>query len=244
MRVYELGRSLGRSNQEIMKILTRNGIRVTSHMSVLEENQIEMVRKTVEANEKSKMENQKNTEGEAPKKKNISQVFHPQNSRSGISRPAGQKSQKPARPAGGQSQEKRTAADRPAAQGGERRPQGQNTGNSGERRPQNGERRPQGQNGERRGGFQGQDGERRPQNGDRRGGQRGGSSIPKAPMESKPLTKESRTRTDRNNDRNRKNSGEDKFDRLEKKNVSRGNNAGKNQKNSRPQTVKPAPAPE
>ena len=57
MRVYELGRSLGRSNQEIMKILTRNGIRVTSHMSVLEENQIEMVRKTVEANEKSKMEN-------------------------------------------------------------------------------------------------------------------------------------------------------------------------------------------
>ena len=97
MRVYELGRSLGRSNQEIMKILTRNGIRVTSHMSVLEENQIEMVRKTVEANEKSKMENQKNTEGEAPKKKNISQVFHPQNSRSGISRPAGQKSQKPAR---------------------------------------------------------------------------------------------------------------------------------------------------
>ena len=71
-----------------MKILTRNGIRVTSHMSVLEENQIEMVRKTVEANEKSKMENQKNTEGEAPKKKNISQVFHPQNSRSGISRPA------------------------------------------------------------------------------------------------------------------------------------------------------------
>ena len=312
MRVYELGRSLGRSNQEIMKILTQNGCRVTSHMAVLEEKQIELVRKKVEANEKSKMENQKNTEGEAPKKKNITQVFHPQNSRSGISRPAGQKSQKPARPAGGQSQEKRTAADRPAAQGGERRPQGQNTGNSGERRPQNGERRPQGQNGERRsqgqngerrgnyqgqggerrpqgqngerrgnyqgqggerrpqgqngerrggyqgqgggrpqgqngerrGGYQGQDGERRPQNGDRRGGQRGGSSIPKAPMESKPLTKESRTRTDRNNDRNRKNSGEDKFDRLEKKNVSRGNNAGKNQKNSKPQTVKPAPAPE
>ena len=312
MRVYELGRSLGRSNQEIMKILTQNGCRVTSHMAVLEEKQIEMVRKKVEANEKSKMENQKNTEGEAPKKKNITQVFHPQNSRSGISRPAGQKSQKPARPAGGQSQEKRTAADRPAAQGGERRPQGQNTGNGGERRPQNGERRPQGQNGERRsqgqngerrgnyqgqggerrpqgqngerrgnyqgqggerrpqgqngerrggyqgqgggrpqgqngerrGGYQGQDGERRPQNGDRRGGQRGGSSIPKAPMESKPLTKESRTRTDRNNDRNRKNSGEDKFDRLEKKNVSRGNNAGKNQKNSKPQTVKPAPAPE
>ena len=292
MRVYELGRSLGRSNQEIMKILTQNGCRVTSHMAVLEEKQIEMVRKKVEANEKSKMENQKNTEGEAPKKKNITQVFHPQNSRSGISRPAGQKSQKPARPAGGQSQEKRTAADRPAAQGGERRPQGQNTGNSGERRPQNGERRPQGQNGERRsqgqngerrgnyqgqggerrpqgqngerrggyqgqgggrpqsqngerrGGYQGQDGERRLKNGDRRGGQRGGSSIPKAPMESKPLTKESRTRTDRNNDRNRKNSGEDKFDRLEKKNVSRGNNAGKNQKNSKPQTVKPAPAPE
>ena len=328
MRVYELGRSLGRSNQEIMKILTRNGIRVTSHMSVLEENQIEMVRKTVEANEKSKMENQKNTEGEAPKKKNISQVFHPQNSRSGISRPAGQKSQKPARPAG-QSQDKKPAGDRPAAQGGERRSQNGGTGTTGSQRPQNGERRSQGQNGERRnqgqngerrnggfqgqggerrsqgqngerrgqgqggerrsqgqngerrsgsfqgqggerrgqgqngerrsyqgqgggrpqngerrGGFQGQDGERRPQNGDRRGGQRGGASIPKAPIESKPLTKESRTRTDRNNDRNRKNSGEDKFDRLEKKNVSRGNNTVKNQKNNKPQTAKPAPAPE
>ena len=328
MRVYELGRSLGRSNQEIMKILTRNGIRVTSHMSVLEENQIEMVRKTVEANEKSKMENQKNTEGEAPKKKNISQVFHPQNSRSGISRPAGQKSQKPARPAG-QSQDKKPAGDRPAAQGGERRSQNGGNGTTGSQRPQNGERRSQGQNGERRnqgqngerrnggfqgqggerrsqgqngerrgqgqggerrsqgqngerrsgsfqgqggerrgqgqngerrsyqgqgggrpqngerrGGFQGQDGERRPQNGDRRGGQRGGASIPKAPIESKPLTKESRTRTDRNNDRNRKNSGEDKFDRLEKKNVSRGNNTVKNQKNNKPQTAKPAPAPE
>ncbi len=298
MRVYELGRSLGRSNQEIMKILTRNGIRVTSHMSVLEENQIEMVRKTVEANEKSKMENQKNTEGEAPKKKNISQVFHPQNSRSGISRPAGQKSQKPARPAG-QSQDKKPAGDRPAAQGGERRSQNGGNGTTGSQRPQNGERRSQGQNGERRGqgqggerrsqgqngerrsgsfqgqggerrgqgqngerrsyqgqgggrpqngerrgSFQGQDGERRPQNGDRRGGQRGGTSIPKAPIESKPLTKESRTRTDRNNDRNRKNSGEDKFDRLEKKNVSRGNNTGKNQKNNKPQTAKPAPAPE
>ena len=53
MRVYELGRSLGRSNQEIMKILTQNGCRVTSHMAVLEEKQIEMVRKKVEANEKS-----------------------------------------------------------------------------------------------------------------------------------------------------------------------------------------------
>lgn len=156
MRVYELGRSLGRSNQEIMKILTRNGIRVTSHMSVLEENQIEMVRKTVEANEKSKMENQKNTEGEAPKKKNISQVFHPQNSRSGISRPAGQKSQKPARPAG-QSQDKKPAGDRPAAQGGERRSQNGGNGTTGSQRPQNGERRSQGQNGERR--NQGQNGE-------------------------------------------------------------------------------------
>ena len=117
-------------------------------------------------------------------------------------------------------------------------------GQNGERRSYQGQGGGRPQNGERRGGFQGQDGERRPQNGDRRGGQRGGASIPKAPIESKPLTKESRTRTDRNNDRNRKNSGEDKFDRLEKKNVSRGNNTVKNQKNNKPQTAKPAPAPE
>ena len=114
------------------------------------------------------MENQKNTEGEAPKKKNISQVFHPQNSRSGISRPAGQKSQKPARPAG-QSQDKKPAGDRPAAQGGERRSQNGGNGTTGSQEDlrtargasqgQNGERRNQGQNGERRnGGFQGQGG--------------------------------------------------------------------------------------
>ena len=124
-----------------MKILTRNGIRVTSHMSVLEENQIEMVRKTVEANEKSKMENQKNTEGEAPKKKNISQVFHPQNSRSGISRPAGQKSQKPARPAGDSPRIKSRQATAPQPRAARDVPQNGRNGTTGSQRPQNGERR-------------------------------------------------------------------------------------------------------
>ena len=358
MRVHELARELDRENREIMTILAGKGIRVTSHMSILDENQIEVVRKTVEGNERPKMENQKTGEGEAPKKKNISQVFHPQNSRSGMAR-QGQKNQrqggKTQGQGNGQSGEKKSQGTRPqgarpqgarpqnqstgtnavkpqggtaanvekrqnsgivAAQSGERKPSGtgaapverkpqesrpqngdrrgqegrpqegrpqsgerRNYGNqSGDRRPQNGENRRNnnGQGGERRfqeGRPQGgerrpqegrpQNGERRfqegrPQNGDRRPsqggsgdrdnrdnrdnnrdnrrgqGNRGAASIPKAPIESKPLTKESRTRTDRN-DKNRKNTGEDKFDRLEKKNVTRNNPAGKNQKTGKPQ---------
>ncbi len=311
MRVHELAKELGKQNKDILNILTQNGIRMTSHMSILEENQIEVVRKKVEGNERPKMENQKTTEGEAPKKKNISRVFHPQNSRSDMNRPGAktQKTGEKRQGQGGPRGERKTPGNRTAApagekkqgaalpgQSGERRPQGngapqgerrpmgsgfqgerRNQGNApqgerSERRPQNGERRTQGggerrpQNGERRpqngerSERRPQNGERRPQNGERRGGfggqnqgerndrrpggqgQRGGAGIPKPPIESKPLTKESRTRTDRN-DKNRKNSSEDKFERLEKKNVSRNSSVNRNQKNNKP-SAKPAPAPE
>lgn len=127
-RVHELGEELGKTNKEIMTILTRKGIHVTSHMSILEENQIEMVRKTVEGNEKPKMENQKNTEGEAPKKKNISQVFHPQNSRTGMGRPGQRPQRQGAKPNGQQGERKsgvkaaQGAGARPQTAGGEKRP--------------------------------------------------------------------------------------------------------------------------
>ena len=125
MRVHELARELGRQNKEIINILFREGVSVKSHMSTLDENQIEVVRKTVEGNERPKMDNQKTTEGEAPKKKNISQVFHPQNSRTGMSRPGQRTQRQGAKPQGnGQPAEKRTQQQGARPQGQGARPAG------------------------------------------------------------------------------------------------------------------------
>ena len=129
MRVYELAKELGRENKDVINCLTANGIEVKSHMSVLEEDQIqtvksqvparEIVRKSVEAAPAAEAE--KN--GEAPKKKNISRVFHSQNSRTGIQRPSGMRTsgQRPAgnrvpgqRPAG--AMQGKPAAAKPAPQ--------------------------------------------------------------------------------------------------------------------------------
>ena len=117
MRVYELAKELGRDNKEIINCLTANGIEVKSHMSVLEEDQIQTVRRQVPVKEvvrKPATEAAPATEavktGEAPKKKNISRVFHSQNSRTGIQRPSGMRTQGQ-RPAAGS----RPAGQRPAA---------------------------------------------------------------------------------------------------------------------------------
>ena len=128
MRVYELAKELGRDNKDVINCLTANGIEVKSHMSVLEEDQIqtvksqvparEIVRKPVEAAPAAEAE--KN--GEAPKKKNISRVFHSQNSRTGIQRPSGMRTsgQRPAgnrvpgqRPAGAMQGKPATAKPAP-----------------------------------------------------------------------------------------------------------------------------------
>ena len=233
------------------------------------------------------------------KKKSITQVFHPQNSRTGMNRPARKKQpQGQSRPAAAQSAKPlssapaaeaakpqtsaapaaETAKAAPAAAsanterrpapaqrtgeraGGERR--NYNGGNGSDRRSggqgANGERRSFGGNGnDRRSGGQGANGERRSfgsgndrrngsqgAGGDRRGqGTRGGQSIPKAPIESKPLTKESRNRTDRDKKNDRSNI--DKFDKLERtsmKSQSNRPNQKNNSKNNK-NTGKPAPKP-
>ncbi len=233
------------------------------------------------------------------KKKSITQVFHPQNSRTGMNRPARKKQpQGQSRPAAAQSAKPlssapaaeaakpqtsaapaaETAKAAPAAAsanterrpapaqrtgeraGGERR--NYNGGNGSDRRSggqgANGERRSFGGNGnDRRSGGQGANGERRSfgsgndrrngsqgAGGERRGqGSRGGQSIPKAPIESKPLTKESRNRTDRDKKNDRSNI--DKFDKLERtsmKSQSNRPNQKNNSKNNK-NTGKPAPKP-
>ena len=277
---------------------------------MIDEGQVEKIKAETQPKEAEKKEKT----ADAPvKKKNISQVFHPQNSRTGITRPP-RSGQRPARP--GQPGEKR-GQGRPgvqgkpqgqAAQGGsqnqaaqgrpqsqavqgsqgvqakpqgqtgqgaqnqtaQNRPQGQASTSAGQSRSagQNGTApagRSQGaageqgrtqsrndrpvtaQSGERRG--QGQGGDRRSQSMDRQGterrgqgqggdrrGQGRGQSIPKAPAMEKPLTKESRNRTDR--DRKTERANVDKFDKLERTSLknqgnrpNQKNTGGKNGKN-------------
>ena len=115
IRVHELAKELGRENKEVMSVLKKNGVEVKSHMSNVGAKDAEMVRKqlagkTTEIKEDENM--QKNTDAEAakkaaadstaksplteagkqeapahPKKKNIIQVFRPQNSKTGMVKP-------------------------------------------------------------------------------------------------------------------------------------------------------------
>ncbi|MCI7814582.1 MAG: translation initiation factor IF-2 [Lachnospiraceae bacterium] len=88
IRVHELAKELGKDNKEIINILLEKGIRVKSHMSTIEDKNVEMIKNEVEKKEGA---------AEAPKKKNITQVFRPQNSRGGVgrqgARPQGQNGQ-------------------------------------------------------------------------------------------------------------------------------------------------------
>ncbi len=115
-RVHEIAKELGRENKEIMETLSEIGVHVTSHMSNVEDENYEKIkRKFVKKTMTKEPENinEKKTEGTGeevkPKKKNIIQVFRPQNSKTGMVRP-GQRPgrQRPAgngtRPAGTKSQ--------------------------------------------------------------------------------------------------------------------------------------------
>ena len=150
LRVYELAEQMNKTNKEILSILKDKGIEVASHMSTLSDEQIDAVK------------SEKSSE-DTPKKKNIVQVFRPQNSqgggrgRNGQGRPQGSRNGQ--RPQGngngqGRSQGNGNRQERPQNGNRQGRPQG-----NGQGRPQNGNRqeRPQG-NG---------NGQGRPQNGNR-----------------------------------------------------------------------------
>ena len=150
LRVYELAEQMNKTNKEILSILKDKGIEVASHMSTLSDEQIDAVKS-------------EKTSEDTPKKKNIVQVFRPQNSqgggrgRNGQGRPQGSRNGQ--RPQGngngqGRSQGNGNRQERPQNGNRQERPQG-----NGQGRPQNGNRqeRPQG-NG---------NGQGRPQNGNR-----------------------------------------------------------------------------
>ena len=150
LRVYELAEQMNKTNKEILSILKDKGIEVASHMSTLSDEQIDAVKS-------------EKTSEDTPKKKNIVQVFRPQNSQGGGRGRNGQGRQQGSRngqrPQGngngqGRSQGNGNRQDRPQNGNSQGRSQG-----NGQGRPQNGNRqeRPQG-NG---------NGQGRPQNGNR-----------------------------------------------------------------------------
>ena len=145
-KIHELAKEINRSNKEIIEVLNKNGVDVKSHLSAIDEGQVEMVKKAfapkVEAPkvEAPKAEAAAASE-EAPKKKKIVALYNAQNSRGGV-KPNPQKRENERRP--------RPEGDR-RPQDGERRPRPE-----GDRRPQDGERRPR------------PEGDRRPQDGERR----------------------------------------------------------------------------
>ena len=269
VRVYELAKELGRDNKEIINFLLEKGIRVKSHMSTVEDKNVEMIKDELEKKEGA---------FDTPKKKNVTQVFRPQNSRGAAGRqggrPQGDRNQN-GRPQGDRNQGGRPQSDR--YQGnrpqGDRnqsgRPQGdryQGDRNQGGRpqgdryqgnRPQ-GDRyqgnRPQGdryQNsrpqGDRNQGGRPQ-GDRyqggRPQNGQGRS-----IAIPKAPVvEDRPITKESRMKNDREKRYDKEKERE--RDREKERGFKRPNNGRSNGKNNpkfsgkaAPKQNKPAPQP-
>ena len=150
LRVYELAEQMNKTNKEILSILKDKGIEVASHMSTLSDEQIDAVKS-------------EKTSEDTPKKKNIVQVFRPQNSqgggrgRNGQGRQQGSRNGQRSQGNGngqGRQQGNGNRQERPQNGNSQGRPQG-----NGQGRPQNGNRqeRPQG-NG---------NGQGRPQNGNR-----------------------------------------------------------------------------
>ena len=242
IRIHELAKKLGKENKEILNYLTEKGIQVKSPMNSLEEEQVAMVEDKFGKKEtKPEGKAEAAEEKKAPaKKKNITQVFHPQNSRTGIGRGTrgsqnrtegqqgrrndGQKNNRQ----DGQTQN-RDGQNRTGQQGGPRR-DGQNGG--GRFRDGNNDSRNQGQ-GRRNDG-------QRPSGGRNQGSRMGGGS---AVME-KPITKESRNRNDRG-----RNDRQDKVDKFESKSNRLGqggknnskNNNGRGGKNYKQQVKQPTP---
>lgn len=178
MRVHELAKELGVDNKTLMEKLEKKQIEVKSHMSSLEENVIEDLRKDFDKKPATAGEQEKKEEG-APKKKTIMQVFRPQNAknssrgqgRSGQQRPQGQNARPGQRPqsnhtARPNTQEKPAAAKVEKTQEVAAQENKQNTqATAPEQRTRNTEGRPQGERQERRYG----DNDRRNNRGDNHG---------------------------------------------------------------------------
>ena len=129
LRVHELAKEMNKTNKEMIALLNEKGIAVSSHMSSLSEEQIELVKKP---SAPKKEEAAAPKVEEAPKKKNIVQVIRPQNMKNGgrQNRPQGQRPQGAGpmqRPQGavqGQRPQGAVQGQRPQGAGPMQRPQG------------------------------------------------------------------------------------------------------------------------
>ena len=158
LRVYELAKELNKTNKEMLAMLKEKGIEVASHMSTLSDEQVDMMKKPAAAKKPAEVQPKKETEEtEVPKKKNIVQVFRPQNTQNGgrNSRPQGQR--QGGRPQGNNNAQGGRPQGNNNAQGG--RPQGNNNAQGG---------RPQGNN-NAQGGRTQNGGQNRPFEGRREG---------------------------------------------------------------------------
>ncbi|MGN0335475.1 MAG: translation initiation factor IF-2 [Lachnospiraceae bacterium] len=184
-KIHELAKELDKPSKEILEFLNKNGVEAKSHLSSLEDAQVEMVKKAFapKSAEAPKADAPKSDtpKSDAPRKTPVV-VYHPQNSRGGV-KPNPQKKERRPRPEGSRQDGERRPRPEGNRQDGERRPRPEGNRQDGERRPrpegnrQDGERRPRPegnrQDGERRP-YQGnrQDGERRPYQGNRQDGER------------------------------------------------------------------------
>ena len=173
LRVHELAKELGMENKELMDVLAKKHVEVKSHMSSLSDEVVEELRGARAGKTKTGAEAE-----DAPKKKNIVQVFRPQNSKSGNRRPSG------ARQGNGQNGQGAARSERPAGGKNGQRPASGSNGsrqdrpargpqtNGENRRPQEG--RPSGnrrsEDGQRNGFRQDRPDSRRNDRNDRNGG--------------------------------------------------------------------------
>ena len=238
LRVYELAEQMNKTNKEILSILKDKGIEVASHMSTLSDEQIDAVKS-------------EKTSEDTPKKKNIVQVFRPQNSQGGGRGRNGQGRQQGSRN-GQRPQGNGNGQGRPQNGNRQDRPQGENRDNRQRRNPngpRNGQDQRQGRpgDGRRDGGFQNR-GDRRDNrdNRDNRDGREmrdGGrrddrrKSSPSIPAPAIAEQKPSRNKPKDAHKKKEYNRNEENEDRLQKGKKGKNNNA-------QPKMVKPQPKKE
>ena len=113
MRVHELAKELGMETKELIDLLHKKNVEVSNHMSSIEDNIADEIRKEKNTRSEGKSEGE-----EAPKKKNLAFVIRPQNSKNSSRIQGKRPAQKSARPQQSARQnEAKAATTRPASQG-------------------------------------------------------------------------------------------------------------------------------
>ena len=124
MRVHELAKELGMDNKELADILQKKNVEIKNHMSTIEDNVADEIRREVSRKGEKKAPSAESKGGEhteeqaerkeaAPKKKNLAFVIRPQNSRNSSRIQGNRPAQRQARP-GQQGTRPGQAAARPA----------------------------------------------------------------------------------------------------------------------------------